>query len=287
MHRESWSSYQVFRFRERQNLEDWLNQKIKVGKTELNAGRLGIGASYGIPLEALEAAFEAGSNYFYWGALRNSKMATAIRNIAHKGKRDDLIVVIQDFRRSSHGVEQSLMRGLKKLGLDYADVLLLGWYKKPPNPKILDACEKLKEKQAFRYLGISGHNRALFPELAKDSRYDLFQIRYNAANRGAEKDIFPYLPENRPGIVSFTATRRMSLVKSKRIPADEKRPTPGDCYRFVLSNPSVDLVITGPSKAAQLKENLDAVKKGPLNEDELEWMRRIGDYVYGHEKRKS
>jgi aryl-alcohol dehydrogenase-like predicted oxidoreductase len=139
----------------------------------------------------------------------------------------------------------------------------------------------LKEKLAFRYLGISGHKRTLFPELAKDPRYDLFQIRYNAANRGAEEDVFPHLPENRPGIVAFTATRRMSLVKSNRIAADEKRPTAGDCYRFVLTNPSVDVVITGPSNAAQLEENLAGVKKGPLSEDELAWMRRIGDYVYG------
>jgi len=210
-------------------------------------------------------------------------MATAIRNIIKNGKRDELIVVIQDFRRSCRGVEHSLMRGLKKLGLEYADVLLLGWYKNPPNPKVLDTLEKLKEKQAFRYLGISGRKRALFPELAKDPRYDLFQIRYNAANRGTEEDIFPYLPEDRPGIVSFTATRRMSLVKSKRIPADEKRPTPGVCYRFVLTNPSVDVVITGPSNAAQLKENLAEIKKGPLSKEELEWMRRIGDIVYGRE----
>jgi aryl-alcohol dehydrogenase-like predicted oxidoreductase len=175
------------------------------------------------------------------------------------------------------------MRGLKKLGLDYADVLLLGRYKNPPNPKVLDILEKLKDKQAFRYLGISGHKRALFPELAKDPRYDLFHIRYNATNRGAEEDIFPHLPESRPGIVSFTATRRMSLVKSKRIPAVEKRPTAGDCYRFVITNPSVDVVITGPSNAEQLKQNLDEVKKGPLSEDELQWMYRIGDYVYRRE----
>ncbi len=264
-------------------MEDWLNRKITIGKTQLNAGRLGIGAAYGAPVEALEAAFEAGCNYFYWGALRNSKMAKAIRNIVNSGKRDDLIVVIQDFRRSRQGVEHSLMRGLKKLGLDYADVLLLGWHKNPPKPKVLETLEKLKNKQMFRYLGISGHHRALFHELAKDSRYELFQIRYNAANRGAEKDIFPHLPENRPGIVSFTATRRMSLVRSKKIPSDEKRPTAGDCYRFVLSNPSVDVVITGPSTAAQLKENLEEVNKGPMNEDELAWMRRIGDYVYGRE----
>jgi aryl-alcohol dehydrogenase-like predicted oxidoreductase len=262
-------------------MTDWLNQKIKLGRTGLFAGRLGIGASYGVPADALERAFEEGCNYFYWGAFRNAKMAAAIRSIVKRGKRDDLIVVIQNFRRTPHGVEGSLMRGLKKLGLSFADVLLLGWQNKSPNSKVLDTCEKLKEKQAFRYLGISGHRRALFAELAKDSRYDLFQIRYNAANRGAEQDIFPYLPEARPGIVSFTATKRMTLVKSKRIPSDERHPTAGDCYRFVLTNPSVDVVITGPSNAEQLKQNLDEVNKGPMNAEELAWMRRIGDYVYG------
>ncbi len=268
-------------------MEGWLNQKIRLGKTDLFAGRLGIGASYGAPTDALEAAFEEGCNYFYWGALRNPKMARAIRNIVKKGKRDELIVVIQDFRRSRGGVEKSLLRGLRKLGLDYVDVLLLGWQNNPPNPKVLDTLEKLKENQAFRYLGISGHKRKLVPELAKDPRYDLFQIRYNAANRGAEEDIFPHLPAPRSGIVSFTATRRMSLVKSKRIPRNEKRPTAGDCYRFVLTNPSVDVVITGPSNSDQLKENLVEVNKGPMTADELGWMRRIGDVVYGRELEKS
>jgi aryl-alcohol dehydrogenase-like predicted oxidoreductase len=266
---------------------DWLNQRVRLGKTELNSGRLGIGAAYGAPAEALEEAFEAGCNYFYWGALRNPKMAQAIRNIVNKGNRDDLIVVIQDFRRSGLGVERSLARGLKKLGLDYADVLLLGWYKKPPKPTILETLEGMKDRQMFRYLGVSGHRRALFPELAQDPRYDLFQMRYNAANRGAEQDIFPHLPESRPGIVSFTATRKMSLVNSKRIPSNEKRPTAGDCYRFVLSHPSVDVVITGPSSASQLKQNLVEIKKGPMDEEELQWMRRIGDYVYGRKTEKA
>lgn len=245
---------------------------------------MGIGASYGAPADALEEAFEAGCNYFYWGALRNSRMAQAVRNIVGQGKRDDIIIVIQDFRRTQKGVEKSLRRGLKKLGVDYTDVLLLGWYNKPPGQKMLAAVEKLKEKGAFRYLGISSHNRSLFAHLSGDSHYDLFQLRYNAANRGAEQDIFPYLSQERPGIVSFTATRRMSLVKSKKIPAEEKRPTPGDCYRFVLSNPSVDVVISAPSKAGQLKENLAEMAKGPMDPDELEWMRRIGDYVYGRKR---
>ena len=265
------------------HMEGWLDQKIRLGKTDLYAGRLGLGASYGAPTAALEAAFERGCNYFYWGALRNGKMAKAIRNIVNKGKRDELIVVIQDFRRTRRGLAKSLMRGLNRLGLDYADVLLLGWYNNPPSEKILAELEKLKKMQVFRYSGISGHKRPLFPGLAKDPRYDLFQIRYNAANRGAEEDIFPRLPDYRPAIVAFTATRRMSLVKSKRIPTSEKRPTAGDCYRFVLTNPSVDVVITGPSKVSQLTENMVQVSKGPMAADELDWMRRIGDYVYGRD----
>ncbi len=57
-----------------------------------------------------------------------------------------------------------------------------------------------------------------------------------------------------------------------------------DCYRFALSNPYVDVVITAPSKAQQLEENLAEVAKGPMTTEELEWMRRIGDYVYGRKK---
>ncbi len=255
--------------------------QIQLGRSEINVGQLGLGASFGTPASALEAAFDVGCNYFYWGALRSGQMAKAIQNITARGLRDELVVVIQDFRRSSGGMEKSLIRGLKALGLDHADVLLLGWYNHSPKPGVLETADRLREKGAFRYLGISGHQRPLFPILAGDSRYDLFHLRYNAANRGADKNVFPQLPEIRPGIVAFTATRRMSLVRSHKIPKDEKRPTAGDCYRFVLTNPHVDVVITAPSQAAQLQENLTEVIKGPMSETELAWMRRIGDYVYG------
>jgi len=265
-------------------MNDWLKQRVKLGKTELMAVRLGLGASYGTPTEAIETAFEAGCNYFYWGALRNKKMAQAIRNITAKGRREELIVVIQAFRRSRKGLEKSLMRGLQELGLDYADVLLLGWHNTAPKHKLFDEAATLKRQGAFKYLGLSTHKRSLIPELAKDLRFDLFHIRYNAANRGAEQDIFPLLPEDRPGLVAFQTTRRMSLVKSNRIPGEEKRPTPGDCYRFALSSPFVDVVTSAPSTAAQMEENLVEVAKGPMTEEELNWMRRIGDYVYGRRK---
>jgi len=70
-------------------------------------------------------------------------------------------------------------------------------------------------------------------------------------------------------------------MKSKQIPAGERRPSAGDCYRFVLADPHVDVVITAPSSIRQMQENLREVNKGSMSDEELAWMRRIGDAVYG------
>ena len=42
------------------------------------------------------------------------------------------------------------------------------------------------------------------------------------------------------------------------------------CYRFVLTNPKVHVVLTGPRNREQLSQNLDAIKQGPLEPDEDE-----------------
>jgi predicted aldo/keto reductase-like oxidoreductase len=56
------------------------------------------------------------------------------------------------------------------------------------------------------------------------------------------------------------------------------------CYRFVLSNPAVDVCLTAPSNLQQLRENLAAIRQGPLAEDDMQFMRRFGDAV--HQSRK-
>ena len=57
--------------------------------------------------------------------------------------------------------------------------------------------------------------------------------------------------------------------------------TAGDCYRFCLSSPHVDVALTGPATTAELEENLAALAKGPLDADEAAWMRRFGHVVDG------
>jgi len=110
---------------------------------------------------------------------------------------------------------------------------------------------------------------------------DVLMIRYNAAHRGAETEIFPHLAPHDPGLVSYTATRWGFLLRRpKAWPKDRPIPTAGQAYRFVLSNPHVDVVLTAPSNARQLPENLDAVQAGPLGEEEMALMREFGDAVH-------
>ena len=55
--------------------------------------------------------------------------------------------------------------------------------------------------------------------------------------------------------------------------------TAGDCYRFCLSNPNVDVVLCGPKTKEELAEDCAGVELGPLPAPRLEAVRRFGDAV--------
>lgn len=257
-------------------------EKRVLGKTGLEVGPLGVSAGYGAPTSALEEAFEKGCNYFYWGSIRRSNMERAIKNICGKGERDKLVVVLQVYNRVSGMMAGSVERGLKKGGLDCADVLLLGWFNSMPSQKIIDAAQSLKDRGLVKYIAVSGHHRPAFPILAESGLFDILHVRYNAAHVGAETEIFPKLPENdRHGMVVYTATSWGKLLKPGKMPPGEKTPRGSDAYRFVLTNPNVDVCMTGPKTTEQMQEALQALERGPMSDEEMAWMRKVGDHVHG------
>jgi predicted aldo/keto reductase-like oxidoreductase len=244
---------------------------------------LGVAASYGAPAEAFEEAFERGCNYFYWGSQRRNGMRQAIQNICSNGKRDDLIIVIQSYSRSAFLMEAYFKKALRTLAVDHADVLLLGWHNKQPSPRLVEKAQSMQEKGLYRFLAISSHNRSLFPALAERDIYDIFHVRYNAAHRGAEDEVFDKLQAlSGPAVVSYTATRWGQLLNPKKMPSGEKPLVASDCYRFVLSHPAVDVCMCGPKNTTQVQEALKSLELGPLNDEEMERVRSIGNYVYKH-----
>jgi aryl-alcohol dehydrogenase-like predicted oxidoreductase len=261
-----------------------------LGRTGLEVGRLGISSSYGVPGDALERAFERGVNYLFWGSRRTASFGEGLKRL--RPQRDRFVLVIESYTRVAGLLAWSLERALRALTFDHADVLLLGMWNKPVKPKILDAARELKRRGLVRFLAVSTHRRTLVPDIATASDFDVVHFRYNAAHPGAEKEIFPHLPPaNRPGLVSFTATSWGQLLGKSSLqgffmgahplPKNERAPTATDCYGYVLSRPEVDVCLTGPANAAQMEEALEALRRGPMTDEELAWMARVGRAVAG------
>ena len=151
-----------------------------------------------------------------------------------------------------------------------------------PSARILDEAQRLKERGLIKAIAVSCHNRPLFRQYIKDRRFDIIMVRYNAAHRGAEHEVFPYLDDAgaRPGVVSYTTTRWGYLINPKYTPPGMKTPTAADCYRFAMTNSNVDVCLSGPGSDQQMSDNLKALELGPMNSDELSWMKAVGDHVH-------
>jgi len=264
---------------------DWSHAVL--GRTGRQVFRLGISASYGVPASGVELAFERGVNYIYFGTFRRGAFAQALRNL--KPKREKMFLVVQSYSRVASLIGPSLERALRKIGYDHADALLLGMWNHAASPRILDACRRLRDSGRVKHIAMSTHHRPLIPELAQalSARdIDLFHVRYNAVHTGAEREVFSNPawntpPALSPGLVAFTATSWKQLLNPRKLPHSDRTPIASDCYRFVMSNPAVDVCMTGPGTDEHVREALQALDRGPMTDDELAWMRRVGQAIYG------
>ncbi len=256
-------------------------EPVTLGRTGLRVSPIGLGSSYGVSSADVERAFERGINYLYWGSNRKDGFGRAIAAISRR-RREDLVLVIQSYTRAAMLLRPSLERALRRAKTDYTDLLLLGWWNDVPPRRIVDAALALREAGKARHILISSHHRPTFEKLIADPAYGCIMVRYNAAHPGAEQEVFPHVAAAaaRPGVVAYTATRWGQLVGAT-VAKGERPPRASDCYRFALTNPHVDVCLAGPRNGAELDEAMAALDRGPMSDDELAWMKRVGAAVRG------
>ena len=251
--------------------------------------RMGVAGNYGIDSDDVRLAADNGANYWVWGQSFG-RVTDGIREVI-RTDREKHVVAMLGWGYFGWQMRRSVEGALRKLGTDYLDVFKLGWLGKTSiySRGIVDTLLKLKEEGKIRSIGVSIHDRKRAGRLAADSEIDLLMIRYNARNTGAEEDIFPFLSVRNPAVVSYTALAWGMLlkpIKDNMMPPWPGRDdlnvpplTPKLCYRFVLNNQNVHVVLTAPRNREQLVNNLDAVRQGALDPDELNWIRQYGALV--------
>lgn len=251
-----------------------------LGRTARRVFRLGLSGSYCKDDATLRAGIEAGMNYVFlyrW----HRRTVRVLREIL-PGNREKYLVATGVANLGNWLVRHALENYLRDLRTDYIDVFHIFWVGAGGlTPKILGLLQRFKEEGRIRNIAISTHHRKYAAELARQGKLDVLMMRYNAAHRGAEQEIFPSLPYSHPGVVSYTATRwGMLLRRPRHWPPSGRIPTAGDCYRFVLSNPDIHICLTAPRCRRELEENLCAIERGPLPEEDIDFMRRFGDVVH-------
>jgi aryl-alcohol dehydrogenase-like predicted oxidoreductase len=266
-------------------MSDFLERR-ELGQTGMQTSRLGIGSTFDAPASVIEGAFDRGINYLYWGSVRQPEFARAMVNLTRQ-HRDELILTVQSYSQDPSTIEGEVEEALKTAGLENFDFLLLGNRMEVPADAYIEVFEQLRERGKVRFVSLSSHNRPLLPTLLADyeqgaSTYELLMFRYNAVHRGAETDVFPFVPEQqRPFMATYTATRWGHLLDADKMPPGEKPLSARDCYRYSLSHAAVDMVICGPANGEQMNEAISALERGPLEPDERERIERIGAYIYG------
>jgi len=259
-----------------------MNEAAKSTLLGKSVHRMGLSSGYGLDEEGVRVALDLGVNYFWYTRSTMPAMTGPLKERV-KTDRDSLFIASGPTLGYTAGqVRRGCEDALKKLGTDHLDLLQVFWVGKTSrlSDSVLGELNRLKEEGKCRGIGVSIHDREKAGKLARDKTLDVLMLRYNAAHPGAEDEIFPYIGDglDKVGVVTYTSTRWGTLLKAEG--PDMSRPaTAGECYRFALSHPAADVVLTAPGTTAELRENFKAIEQGPLDAQGITFMRDLGKKV--------
>jgi len=236
-------------------------------------------------------ALGRGVNFLNWPGLSEGRPGDDVFSaaVASLGAdRQSVVVCVQFAARSAADAAVELRSVLAALGTDYIDILTLYYVEKPEEWEELTspsgAVPYLQDAQrngAVRRLGVTSHQRKLAARMAQSGLLDLVMVRYNAAHRGAERDVFPVTASLGLPVIAYTALRWGALLRpTPHDPPGHPAPSAPDWYRFVLQHPAVTVTLAAPHTRAELEEDLHVLETtGPLSDGEYAALAEHGERV--------
>ncbi len=231
-------------------------------------------------------ALERGVNYWNWCGHEDG-LQRAVRNLG--SRRRDVCVAVQFEARAYDEAAREFDTICTKLGTDYVDVVTYYYVQRmeewqqimEPRRGAHRLLTELKRAGAVRMIGLTTHNRRLAAELARGGALDLLMVRYNAAHRGAERDVFPVTRAMGLPVVVFTALRWGHLIRPLPGNGRDRPLSAVECYRYALSHPDVAVVLMAPGNRRELMENLTLLDDWrPVTYQERARIEAYGRLVY-------
>lgn len=258
--------------------------------------RLGL-ASYGqtaITPDDVLSAVDRGVNFLNWQGLAEGAAAADAftRAVAELGaERPSVVVCAQFAARTAADAAAELRSAPALLRTEYIDVLTLYYVERAEEwdeivapGGALGYLQDARRDGTVRRIGVTSHQRKLAAKMAASGLLDLVMVRYNAAHRGAEADVFPVTQPRGVPVIAYTALRWGALLRpTPDDPPGFAVPRPPAWYRFVLQHPAVAVTLAAPQTRAELDEDLRVLDAtGPLREEEYAALAAHGERVRRH-----
>lgn len=250
--------------------------------------RLGLATRGGSRLRPadVEHALSRGVNYLNWCGHPDG-LSQAVARLGAARKR--FVIAVQFQARDRQEAAREFDRILRELATDYLDIATLyyvesdeEWRELTAPGGVRDYLEEQKRAGRLRLIGLTTHQRRLAASWARTGKLDMLMIRYNAAHRGAETDLFPVARQAGLPVVTFTALRWKALLRPTPDDPPGFQPPPApEWYRFCLANPDIAVVLAAPSTRQELDEVLSLLDdwRPPADSEAL---RAHGDRVRRH-----
>ena len=201
---------------------------------------------------------------------------------------------------TADGLRESLEASLRRLGTDYVDIFHLHGVLPEEYAycvdELLPELLRLRSSGKIRFLGIterfvSDTRHRMLAQALEDDHFDVVMVGHHLMNPSARKTVFPLTRQHRVGTLIMFAVRRAlsdgvaaravvdALVAAGEIdPAVVDRADPlgfvtahpevgslvQAAYRFCRHEAGADVVLTGTSSIAHLRENLASIQAPPL-----------------------
>ncbi len=205
--------------------------------------------------------------------------------------RQSVVICAQFGARTAADAAGQLRAILAALETDYIDVLTIYYVERAEEWATITApggalgyLRAAQRDGTVRKIGVTSHQRTLVAQMAQSGKLDLVMIRYNAAHRGAEREVFPITQPLGLPVVAYTALRWGALVRpTPDDPPGFAVPPAPEWYRFVLQNPAVAVTLAAPKTRAELDEDLRVLDApGSLGEAEFAALAAHGERVRRH-----
>lgn len=212
---------------------------------------------------------------------------------------------------TAQAFQENLDSSLRELGVEMIDIyfihgLSLAYYN-ACRERFLPVLERSHQAGKIRFFGITeaferDTRHEMLQRVVQDADWDVFMVGFNILNQSARERVLAVTRQKETATMGMFAVRRglidthllrgllLRLAENGEIdPTLAKAPDlmeslglRGVCdtlseaaYRFSAYETGMDCVLSGTSSAAHLKENLEAVQRGPLPADTLARLKQI------------